>query len=749
MIDRLTVEKIKNAADIVEVVSDYVHLTRRGANYMGLCPFHNERTPSFSVNKRRNFCYCFSCRKGGSPVNFIMEKEGISYHDALLHLAKKYGIKVEERELSDKERAEITHRESMYVANHWAMEEMQRQLKDSDEGRDVGLQYLYGRGITEEAIKEFKLGYLENSGNMLTENARKAGFDLQVFKELGLIGVNSRGKEYDKFYGRVIFPIFNSAGKTIGFGGRDLKGGVAKYINSPESDIYIKSNELYGIYQAKNSIVRQDKCFLVEGYMDVIGMWQAGLKNVVASSGTALTDGQISLIHRFTQNITILYDGDKAGIKAALRGIDMLLSHKMKVNVLLLPDGKDPDEFAREHTPEEFRKYVEDHETDIIRFKIDVLLKDAADDPRKKSEAILSVVESISNIPEDVERNLYIQQCAIIFKVDENLLAHEVGKRRFSIEQKLSEDRRKRKEYETISKSVREQDSTIKETESIKKRENQVENGVDRTELGNEKNAIFNSKNPLLPLERKVIENCIRYGFLEICQYTDEDEITHSVNVIQYIKEELEADDLRLTDPLFAKILKIIPEYFHDFQKEVTSLSEGIDKKQQEERKEVYDKIASKGLGISEIEREEKKLEERLKEEKDLQIQEFTRDYVGNILASHEDSEIRNFVNDIINDRYILSKIYLKNEIAQNNSVDYNVLVPRSIIELKEQVLNARMCTLQSELAKITANGTDTPEEVGKIMQEMRVLHHIRSEIAKNIGERIVDPRNLRISKRK
>ena len=297
-------------------------------------------------------CYCFSCHKGGSPVNFIMEKEGINYHDALLHLAKKYGITVEERELTDEERQLQSRREGMLVVNEWAMEKMENNLTATDEGRDIGLQYFLQRGITNEAIRKFHLGYAIDRQTALSDEAKAAGHDLEILKEVGLVGISGNGNMYDRFRGRVIFPIQNTAGKVVAFGGRDLKGGPAKYVNSPESDIYKKNRELYGIYQAKNEIVKQDKCFLVEGYMDVIGMWQAGMENAIASSGTALTDGQIALIHRFTENITLLYDGDAAGIKAALRGIDMLLSHKMRVKVLLLPDGHDPDSFARINTPE-------------------------------------------------------------------------------------------------------------------------------------------------------------------------------------------------------------------------------------------------------------------------------------------------------------------------------------------------------------------------------------------------------------
>lgn len=444
MIDRETVQKIKDTADIVDVVSDYVHLIRRGANYVGLCPFHNERTPSFSVNRARNYCYCFSCHKGGSPVNFIMEKEGISYHDALMQLAKRYGIKVEEKELTDEQRETQSRKEGLYVANEWAMGYFEHNLLETDDGRDIGLQYLYGRGVSESAIKNFHLGYAIDRGTDFLEAARKKGFSVDTLKTLGLVGTSQQGHDYDRFRGRVIFPILNSSGKVIAFGGRDLKGGPAKYINSPESELYKKSNELYGMYQARSAIVREDRCFLVEGYLDVIGMWQSGMKNVVASSGTALTDGQIALIHRFTRNVTLIYDGDAAGIKASLRGIDMLLSHQLDVKVLLLPDGDDPDSFARKHTPEEFKDYVSNNETDIIRFKTRVLMNEAADDPQRRVEAIRSVVQSLACIPDKVKRDVYIQECSRILGVSEESIGSATARQRSVVVEQFKKERRLR-----------------------------------------------------------------------------------------------------------------------------------------------------------------------------------------------------------------------------------------------------------------------------------------------------------------
>ena len=527
MIDQATAQRIKDAADIVEVVSDYVHLVRRGSNYMGLCPFHNERTPSFSVSRKRNFCYCFSCKKGGSPVNFIMEKEGLSYKEALLHLAKKYGIEVQERELSDEERARQSEREALLVANEWAMKLMEQDMRSTQEGRDVGLQYLTQRGVTDEAIKAFHLGYAIDNGQHMVEEARKAGFNLHVFKTLGLIGTSQQGREYDRFRGRVIFPILNNSGKVIAFGGRDLKGGLAKYINSPESQLYKKSNELYGIFQARSAIVNQNKCFLVEGYMDVIGMWQSGMRNVVASSGTALTDGQITLIHRLTDNITLIYDGDAAGIKASLRGIDMLLGHHMNVKVLLLPDNDDPDSFARKHTPEEFQKYVDEHETDIIRFKINVLLtEETARDPQKRIGAVNSVVESIAHIPDPIGRDVYIQECAKLLNVTEDSIAQSVSRAREILIQKWKKERQWAKSgTQHVADDGQQDNGTPVQTATV------PTTGVSaQQQQSNSGDLSFR------PLELPVIKYCVRYAFLEVFQTEDGESM---IDVLEYVSQEL------------------------------------------------------------------------------------------------------------------------------------------------------------------------------------------------------------------
>lgn len=738
MIDPITAQKIKDAADIVEVVSDYVNLSRRGANYMGLCPFHNERTPSFSVNRRKNFCYCFSCKKGGSPVNFVMEKEGLSYHDALLHLARKYGIEVQERELTDEERAEQSEREAMLVANEWAMLKMCKDIFDTQEGRDIGLSYLYGRGVTEEAVRKFNLGYALDKGSALTSAAKSAGYDINILKSLGLVGTSKEGREYDRFRGRVIFPIINSAGKVIAFGGRDLKGGMAKYINSPESNVYKKSNELYGIYQARADIVREDKCYLVEGYLDVIGMWQSGMRNTVASSGTAMTDGQIALIHRFTENITLIYDGDAAGIKASLRGIDMLLNHKMKVKVLLLPDGDDPDSFARKHTSEEFRKYVAEHETDIIRFKAQVLLADIKKDPQKRIEAVNSVVQSIAHIADPVSRDVYIQECASILGIQEDTIAKSVARVRGTLVEKWKQDRIKR-EFPITSESAQ----TANPAHPSGNGGNMPAGISENTQPLKPLSKIAYSS-PMLPLEKVVIEYCLKYGFLELCTIVNDDNSETSVSVLDFVSEELEADNQSFSVNIFDRIFRLLKDMKEEYAVAYEHFSQKLDESLDRQRKEGIEKIAASDLSVIEIERAEKKLENELESKRAEDLIEFSKDYPGRQLASHEDGEVRHVVTELIRERHQLSHIYMRdNNYVERDEDRLSQLVPRAMTEWKNELLNLRLKELFSRFHEISGKG-DTEEE-SKLMMEMNAIMRLRSQVAKDIGDRILSPRSKTI----
>lgn len=726
MIDRATVEKIKNTADIVEVVSDYVHLIRRGANYMGLCPFHNERTPSFSVNKQRNFCYCFSCKKGGSPLNFIMEKEGLTYHEALLHLAKKYGIEVVERELTDEEREKQSLRESMFVANEWAMHKMESDMVDTEEGRDIGLSYFTQRGVTDEAIKAFHLGYALDNGHSLVDAARKAGFNLEVLKTLGLVGTSQQGREYDKFRGRVIFPIMTLSGKVIAFGGRDLKGGLAKYINSPESEIYKKSNELYGIFQAKSSIIKENKCFLVEGYMDVIGMWQSGMKNVVASSGTALTPGQINLIHRFTENITLIYDGDNAGIKASLRGIDMLLSHKLNVKVLLLPDGDDPDSFARKHTPEEFKEYVEKHETDIIRYKAQVMLDMVKQDPQNRITAINSVVRSIANIPDPIARDVYVQECSMILNIPESTISKSVARERVKI---VEEQKRSKIKSSLPEEPESTLDKNIKsgETPTIPDKTTKPDNKKDY--------------NYAEPLEKNIIKYCIRYGFLPFCTFDvpvegEQQPRVVTQNVLEFVAYELNENGIKFTNELYDRIFKILIDLQPEFERYIETKLKDVEKICDNMLREGRDKIRNADLSVVEINREEEKLHNQIQSFKETALRQYSRDFPAHVLGSHEDDDIRKLTLNLVFEKHNLSNIYLKDGNTELEIDRLNFLVGRAIDELKNEIVNHRIKELMTQFSEII--GKNRPEDEQKIQEELESLMALRAEIAKQIGERII-----------
>ena len=431
MIDKATQDKIKDAANIVEVVSEFVTLHKSGANYKGLCPFHNEKTPSFIVSPARGTCHCFGCGKGGTPVSFIMEHEQLTYPEALRWLANKYHIEIRERELTDNERREQNERESMFIVNEWATSYFNNILHDTPAGVALGLQYFRSRGFRDDIIKKFRLGYDIADRHALAAAARAAGYNEEFLLRTGICYRNDRGELIDRYAGRVMFPWTGISGKIVGFGGRLLdsrtKGVNQKYVNSPDSDIYHKDRELYGIYQAKKAIAREDRVYMVEGYTDVISMHQCGIENVVANSGTALSVHQIHTLHRFTSNITLLYDGDAAGIHAAMRGTDMLLAEGMNLKVLLLPDGDDPDSFARKHTAADFRKYIEEHQTDFMEFKTDLMLKNERD-PLKRSEAINSIIKSISLVNDQILRDTYLHDCAMRMGMNEATLINTMNK---------------------------------------------------------------------------------------------------------------------------------------------------------------------------------------------------------------------------------------------------------------------------------------------------------------------------------
>lgn len=448
MIDRLTIERIKEAADIVDVVSEFVSLKRSGSNYKGLCPFHNDSNPSFYVSPSRGTCHCFTCGEGGDSVGFIMKHEQMNYVEALRWLANRYGIEVKETELTDEQRKEKTEREAMFVVNNWAAEYYSDILYNDVDGRAVGLQYFRQRGFRDDIIRKFRLGFSPADKYAMPKKAKEKGYNLEIMEKASLCYKDSKGEMVDRFSGRAMFPWIGVSGNVVAFGGRVLdsrtKGVSQKYVNSSESPIYKKERELYGLFQAKKAIGSEDCVYMVEGYTDVISMHQCGIENVVANSGTALSKHQIHLLHRFTSNIVLLYDGDAAGIKAALRGTDMLLSEGMNVKVLLLPDGDDPDSFAKKHNADYFKQYVEEHKTDFIEFKTRVLME-GQKDPIKRSEAINSIVKSVSVISDPIVRATYIKDCSVRLGINEQTLIVQMNNFiRANREEKRKEEERER-----------------------------------------------------------------------------------------------------------------------------------------------------------------------------------------------------------------------------------------------------------------------------------------------------------------
>lgn len=554
MIDQITIARIQDAAQIVDVVSDFVTLRKRGVNFVGLCPFHDDRTPSFYVSPSKNICKCFACGEGGSPIHFIMKHEQLSYYEALKYLARKYNIEVVEKELTDEEKAAQNDRDSMFILNEYARDYFVKTLHEHPEGKAIGMTYFRERGFRDDIIQKFQLGYSLEQRDAFSAEAQKAGYRQDYLLKTGLSAGGENGSPLiDRFRGRVIFPVHTLSGKVVAFGGRILKKAenTGKYVNSPESEIYSKSNELYGIYFAKNAIVKQDKCFLVEGYTDVISMHQAGIENVVASSGTALTHGQIRMIHRFTENITVLYDGDAAGIKAALRGIDLLLEDGMNVKVLLLPDGEDPDSFARKQNAESFQKYISEHETDFIRFKTQLLLQEVGDDPIKRARLISNIVQSISVIPDTIKRSVYIQECARQLEVSEKVLISTVNKIRIA-----NYDKRKE-----ASEKNRQTDPSEAVAPAIE------ENAI----------ATSPSKNPYDRFEREIIRYIIRYAttpmFIryklekhKIDREIVEEKVPIEIGplVIDFVKYDFERDHISFTNPLYRRIFEEVCEHSAD-----------------------------------------------------------------------------------------------------------------------------------------------------------------------------------------
>ena len=554
----------------MDVVSDFVTLKKSGANYKGLCPFHDDRTPSFMVSPAKNYCKCFACGKGGNPIGFIMEHEQMSYPDALRYLAKKYGIQVEEKEMTAEERAAQTERESMFILNEWALKWFKDQMMSTQDGRAIGLAYFRERGFRDDIIEKFQLGFCPKGRDTMSRAALREGYREQFLVGTGLSIKREDGSVVDRFWGRVMFPWHTVGGKVAGFGGRVLdaatKGVAVKYQNSPESSIYSKRRELYGLFQAKQAIVKMDQVYMVEGYTDVISMHQCGIENVVANSGTALTKEQIHLLHRFTNNITLLYDGDDAGIHAAQRGTDMLLAAGMNVKILLLPDGDDPDSFARKHNAEDFRRYVEEHQVDFLRFKTSLALTEAQNDPRKLSALVAEIVTSISFIPDEITRSLYIRETAQTMRMDEKMIVRAVQNQ---MSKNREEEYKRRNSPQNMpnetapsqtTDTAGEQPQPIPTTEGILAHANsqQLVPATQPQQAGSKQSKTAHGTELLLA------QLIVRYGEKIVCEAEDENGNSIPLSVTEFIFYSLTQDGLTFNHPTAQVIMDKAMEHIHD-----------------------------------------------------------------------------------------------------------------------------------------------------------------------------------------
>ena len=717
MIDQPTIDRILDAANIVDVVSEFVTLRKRGINYVGLCPFHTDKTPSFYVSPAKNICKCFACGEGGTAVHFIMKHEQLNYFDALRYLAKKYNIEIQERELTDKEKQRKSDRESMLIVNSWAQQYFTTQLYEHVEGKTVGLRYFAERGFREDTIRKFQLGYSLDKRDALYKEATKNGYKKEFLEKTGLVIAYDNGGVNDRFRGRVIFPVHTLSGKVVAFGGRVLKKDekTAKYVNSPESEIYHKSNELYGIYFAKQAIVKEDRCFLVEGYTDVISMHQAGIENVVASSGTALTQGQIRLIHRFTSNITVLYDGDAAGIKAALRGIDLLLEDGMNVKVVLLPDGEDPDSFARKHNASQFSEFIKQSETDFIRFKTRLLLDDAGTDPIKRSALITDIIRTVAIIPDNIARSIYIRECSAMMEIDEQVLLNEVNKIRLSKEERQNMQGQVTPPVSNTMSMIPEYpdlpgyqpvagDSFLPPDDTVPLPDDYMPPPPPPEEYPMEETGPMDVPPPDYPpaqppqtvqpvqpvqtgqpkrspyevYELTLLKYIVRYGEQILFDYVDEETNEHIVmRVAEYIRYDLERDDLTFYTPIIKSMLD-----------------------------EAADKCKTEGFIASRY------------------------------FLAHPDPNVSRLAANLISEKYQLSKYHSKYRELEQEQDKLDQLVTREIYAMKDAYILRQIKETQLGIKEAHAQGNE--EKVFELMKQLTRLNEIKNVLSKELGEHIV-----------
>lgn len=696
LIPQSTIDRIVDAANIVDVVSDYVTLRRSGASYKGLCPFHDDKTPSFSVSPARGVCKCFSCGKGGNAVHFIMEMEQMTYTEALRHLGKKYGIPVEDEQMTDEQRQHLNERESLFAVNEWAAKYFAQTMQNNQDGRAIGLAYFRSRGFRDDIIAKFRLGFCLDSPTAMSSEAKAKGYQEKYLVETGLCVKRDNGTVYDRFRGRAMFPWIAVNGKVVAFGGRVLdsrtKGVSQKYVNSPDSIIYHKANELYGIFQAKKQIAKEDMVYMVEGYTDVLAMHQCGIENVVANSGTALNEAQIHLLHRFTNNITLLYDGDEAGIHAATRSTDMLLAEGMNVKILLLPDGDDPDSFSRKHNAQEFKDYVAAHQTDFILFKSNLLLKDAQRDPIKRAKLTEDIVRSIAVIPDEIVRSTYVHECAEILNMDEAVLMRSANKNRSVILENLRKETQRERERQERLQSTQQAEAQDHPTDAANTSPapptdeatpdeafaaltpaEEHPTGPQPIDIPATVTRSSLAEQRMIGIERMMMTLITRYGEQPI-EGEDADGQPTQTTLAEYVQNDLAYDDLTLRSPLYAKMLATTCEHVHD-------------------------------AGFQ----------------------------AAKFLLNNQDEAISREAANLISDRYQLSS---GNQMAQSEEELKTTYLSRLLLDYKNAIVEEELKQCNADLTRPDIK-SDIPRMMA-IMRRIKELGEVQRQLAKYLGDRVV-----------
>lgn len=733
-IDKLTVDKIMDATNIVDVVSDFVSLKKRGSSYLGLCPFHNERTPSFSVSGSRGIFKCFSCGKAGTAVSFLMDLEGMSYVEALKWLGRKYNIEVKERELTSAEREADAARESMFAVNEFALDHFENTLHNTDDGRNIGLSYFRERGISDAMIKRFHLGYaLERPADNLYRSALQAGFADKYIVETGLAIRTERGTVYDRFRGRVIYPVHTLSGRVVAFGGRTLRSDkeIAKYVNSPESTIYSKSRELYGLYQARTAMAKSKSCILVEGYMDVISMHQAGIENVVASSGTSLTDGQVRLIKRFADSVTLIYDADAAGIKASMRGIGMLLEAGFNLKVVQMPPGEDPDSYARSHTSTEVAEYLQQHSQDFIGFMADVLLTDSQGDPRRRTEAINTILQAIALIPDVVEQSLYLDECARKVGMDANILGRQLK----IFTTKRAEELFNKRQAEAAQATI----------------ETVADNGLPTApphpadappsqpqQQQTAEPAVQVAEQPVDPAVTKAEEDLIKYvlrrGLMYLCDAFPGPEATEAIpmSVLDFIDFELRFDGITFATPLFRRIWILATELRDSSWPDARDAEIArLLAERQQQLDNGREQIRLAGGDTETIKKLDAQLEEQADRDYNNALDNFSAAYIRRMLLRSDDRSLTDQIARLTSDSVVLSRIYPKTD----PRTELTDKLPIAICTLKSTLLKLELRRLTQLLAQPLP-----PQQLQDIMNQYMVKKRKSMEFDQRTGEIVITP---------